>query len=66
MTLLHSAQRITRRKTWMFSKEDFKIDSVSDFCSFLLIMPFVGLVFPFLAAAYILGFLLDVVGWIDT
>jgi hypothetical protein len=50
----------------MFSKEDFKIDSVSDFCSFLLIMPFVGLVFPFLAAAYILGFLLDVVGWIDT
>ena len=50
----------------MFSRDDFKVDSIRDLCSFLLILPFVGLVFPFLGAVYTLGFLMDVVGWVDT
>ncbi len=50
----------------MFSKEDFKIESVPDLLSFMIILPFVGLVFPFLAAVYTLGFFEDVVGWLDT
>lgn len=50
----------------MFSKEDFRVDSVSDLAQFLLVMPFVGLVAPFLLGAYTLGFLQDLVGWLDT
>ena len=50
----------------MFSKDDFKVDSLSDLMSFLLVMPFVGLVLPFLLAAYTLGFLMDMVGWLET
>jgi hypothetical protein len=40
--------------------------SFTELVSFSLIAPFVGLVFPFLAAVYFLGFLMDVVGWLDT
>ncbi len=50
----------------MFSFDDLKMDSVSDFASFALIFPFVGLVMPFLLAAYTLGFFCDLVGWLDT
>ncbi len=50
----------------MFTKEDFKIDSLSELTSFLLIAPFVGLVFPFLMAAYTLGFVMDLAGWLET
>lgn len=50
----------------MFSKDDFKVDSLPDLMSFLLVMPFVGLVLPFLLAAYTLGFLMDMVGWLET
>lgn len=50
----------------MFSKEDLKIESLSEFFSFMLIMPFVGLVLPFLASAYTLGFFADLIGWLDT
>jgi hypothetical protein len=50
----------------MFSKEDFKVDSLPELMSFLLVMPFVGLVLPFLLAAYTLGWALDMVGWLDT
>ncbi|MCB9228329.1 MAG: hypothetical protein H6618_01820 [Deltaproteobacteria bacterium] len=50
----------------IFSREDFKIDSVPDFLSFLLILPFVAFVFPFLGAAYTLGFLMDITGWLDS
>ncbi len=50
----------------MFTKEDLKIDSLPELVSFLLIAPFVGLVFPFLMAAYSLGFMMDLVGWLDT
>lgn len=40
--------------------------SITEFLSFSLITPFVVLMMPFLLASYTLGFLLDVVGWIDT
>ena len=50
----------------MFRADDFEIESFRDLLSFSLIAPFLGLVMPFLLAAYILGFLLDVVGWYDT
>lgn len=50
----------------IFSRDDFRIDSYGEFFSFLLVLPFVGLIFPFLAAVYALGFVMDVVGWLDT
>ena len=50
----------------MFSKDDLKVGSLSDLMSFMLVMPFVGLVLPFLLAAYTLGWLMDMVGWMDT
>jgi hypothetical protein len=50
----------------MFKREDFVIDSWTDFLSFSLILPFVGLVLPFLITAYVVGFLMDVIGWYDT
>ncbi len=50
----------------MFSKEDFKVDSFSELVSFLFVLPFVGLVLPFLLAAYTLGWFLDMVGWMKT
>ena len=34
----------------MFSKEDFEIEDVGDLMGFLLILPFVGLVAPFIIA----------------
>ena len=40
--------------------------SLTELISFSLVAPFVGLVFPFLAAVYLLGFFMDVVGWLDT
>ena len=45
---------------------DLKIESLSDFLGFLIVLPFIGLVMPFLGAAYTLGFLMDVTGWLDT
>ena len=50
----------------MFTKEDFKVESTSELLSFSLIMPFVGLVAPFLIAAYTLGFIQDLIGWLDS
>ena len=50
----------------MFTKDDLKIESVPDLVSFLVILPFVGLVFPFLAAVYTLGFVEKQIGWLDT
>lgn len=49
----------------MFSREDLQIESFSDFIAFMLVMPFVGLVLPFLLAAYTLGWFMDMVGWMD-
>lgn len=50
----------------MFSKEDFKVESAADLIEFLPIVVFLGLVGPFLAAAYGLGFIMDVTGWLNT
>ena len=50
----------------MFTRDDFKIDSVEDFIEFLPIAVFLGLVAPFLIAAYTLGFVMDKTGWLDT
>ena len=50
----------------LFSREDLQVESWSDFLAFMLILPFIGLVFPFLAAVYTLGFFLDKTGWLDT
>ena len=50
----------------MFSKEDFEIESAADLCSFIIVLPFVALVAPFLLAAYKLGFVMDITGWLDT
>jgi hypothetical protein len=50
----------------MFSREDFRVDSFSDLLHFLPIVVFLGLVAPFLIAAYTVGFVMDVTGWIAT
>jgi hypothetical protein len=46
----------------MFSREDLKIDSTQEFIEFLPIFIFIGLVAPFLLAAYTVGFFLDKAG----
>ena len=50
----------------MFTREDFQIDSVEDLLQFVPIAIFMGLVAPFLIAAYTLGFVMDVTGWLQT
>jgi len=50
----------------MFSREDLQIESFEDFITFLPILVFVGLVAPFLIAAYTVGFVMDVTGWLKT
>jgi hypothetical protein len=50
----------------MFSVEDLKIESFEELLLFLPIAPFVGLVAPFLLAAYGLGFVMDITGWLET
>ena len=49
----------------MFSSDDFRIDSVSEFIMFLPILIFVGLIAPFVIGAYHLGFVMDKLGWLD-
>jgi len=51
--------------SYMFSKEDLKIDSAEDLINFLPVFIFCGLVAPFILAAYTVGALMDVVGWSD-
>lgn len=50
----------------MFTKKDFEIEDFSDLAAFLIILPFIGLIAPFLIAAYKVGFVQDVTGWLDT
>ena len=49
----------------MFSAKDFEIESIPEFLLFLPIFIFCGLVTPFLIAAYSLGAVSDVIGWLD-
>jgi hypothetical protein len=44
---------------------DIKIESFLDFIGFLVMLPFIALVMPFLGAAYTLGFIMDITGWLD-
>ncbi len=48
----------------MFSRDDLKIDNPVDLLHFLPIVLFIGLVAPFLIAAYTVGFVMDVTGWL--
>jgi hypothetical protein len=50
----------------MFSKEDFTIKSPQDIIDIAPIVVFLALVAPFLIAAYTLGFLMDLVGWLKS
>lgn len=50
----------------MFTKDDFKVENPRDLIEFLPIVLFLGLVAPFLIAAYTLGFIMDVTGWLKT
>lgn len=50
----------------MFSLDDLRIESVEDLVHFLPIVLFIGLVAPFLIAAYTVGFVMDVTGWLQT
>jgi len=50
----------------LFSREDFKIESIEDLIEFAPILVFVGFVAPFLIAAYTLGFFMDITGWLKT
>ena len=47
-------------------KEDFKVESMQDLIEFLPILIFCGLVAPFVLAAYKVGFVMDVLGWLKT
>ena len=49
----------------IFSKEDLKVEKMSDLIEFLPICFFIGLVGPFVFASYKLGFLMDVAGWLN-
>lgn len=48
----------------MFSREDFRVESLEDLLHFVPIVLFIGLVAPFLIAAYTVGFVMDVTGWL--
>jgi hypothetical protein len=50
----------------MFSRDDLQIESVGDLIEFLPIAIFLALVAPFVIAAYTLGFVMDVTGWLET
>lgn len=49
----------------MFSREDFKISNTENLAEFLLVLPFVMLVAPFLILAYHIGLFLDLLGLLD-
>ncbi len=49
----------------MFSKDDLKVDDFGELVEFLPVFIFIALVAPFLIAAYKLGFVMDVTGWLN-
>ena len=50
----------------MFSKSDFEIKSSDELIEFLPVAIFLALVAPLLIAAYTLGFVMDIAGWLKT
>lgn len=65
MRRLADDTHLQETKPLMFSSEDFRIESVSEFLMFLPVAFFLGLVAPFLLLAYKIGFVMDVTGWLD-
>lgn len=49
----------------MYTSEDLRIESAADFVEFLPIFIFVAFVSPFLLVAYTVGYISDMVGWLD-
>ncbi len=49
----------------MYTSEDLRITSAADFLEFMPIFIFVAFVGPFLLVAYSVGFVSDLVGWLD-
>lgn len=49
----------------MFSKDDLTIETIPELMRFLPIFIFCGLCAPFLIAVYSIGFVSDLVGWLD-
>ncbi len=49
----------------MFQKEDFRVESIDELLAFAPIFVFVGLVAPFIAAAYKLGAVMYFLGILD-
>ena len=50
-----------------FSAKDFELpDDLGELVQFLPIAVFIGLVAPFLIAAYTLGGVMDILGWLET
>lgn len=49
----------------MFSKEDFSIKNTEHLGEFLVILPFVMLIAPFLMLAYKIGLILDLTEQLD-
>jgi len=50
----------------MFSRDDFRVDSVPELIEFLPILIFVALVAPFVIVAYKVGLVMDLTGWLKT
>jgi len=50
----------------MFTKEDFKVNSAVEVLEFVPIVLFIGLIAPFLIAAYTVGFVLNVTGKLNS
>jgi hypothetical protein len=50
----------------MFTRDDFKVQSIGELIELLPIVIFLALVAPFLIAAYTIGFVMDVTGWLAT
>jgi hypothetical protein len=50
----------------MFSREDFRVENPVDVLHMLPILLLLALVAPFIIAAYTLGFVMDVTGWLTS
>ncbi len=53
-------------KNMMFSKDDFKITDPSEIIEIAPLFILLALVGPFLMAAYALGFVMDLTGWLKS
>ena len=49
----------------MFSPEDLSIETIPELFRFMPILIFCGLCGPFLITVYTIGFVSDLIGWLD-